>query len=332
MTSPQGWGSLRGAVMDPRDAFRAAILIVLGYAPDVIEPGRLHRFATSDKRGDLAGWCRLFTDLHGGAFGCHRLGISETWWATDHGAMTHERGGEQARHAAAAEVERQRQHRQQRQQWAENRRRIEELWSQCGPLVPGDPVTLYLKRRGFAGVWPLPRCLRYAPKLTYWHDDGTTSIHAGMVAPLVAPDGRPVALHRTYLTCDGRKADVSQVRKLTRTAGPIAGACIPLHKPADGLIGIAEGIETSLAAWLGSGVPTVAAYSAGSMAAWQWPAGVQRVVIFADNDEAGRAAANKLRARVLAAGPACNAVTPSEPGADWCDVWAARAVIDGAAA
>ena len=59
-----------------------------------------------------------------------------------------------------------------------------------------------------------------------------------------------VALHRTYLTADGRKADVPSVKKLTGAAGPLAGACIPLHKPARGCIGIAEGIETALAAWL----------------------------------------------------------------------------------
>ena len=35
----------------------------------------------------------------------------------------------------------------------------------------GDPVTLYLKRRGIGGMWPLPACLRYHQALPYW-DDG----------------------------------------------------------------------------------------------------------------------------------------------------------------
>ena len=34
--------------------FHAAVLAALGHAPDVIEPGRLHRFATSDQRHRLA--------------------------------------------------------------------------------------------------------------------------------------------------------------------------------------------------------------------------------------------------------------------------------------
>ena len=58
------------------------------------------------------------------------------------------------------------------------------------------------------------------------------------------------------------------VKKLTGAAGPLAGACIPLFKPAHGCIGIAEGIETALAAWCASGVPTVAAYCAGNLAAY----------------------------------------------------------------
>ena len=148
-----------------------------------------------------------------------------------------------------------------------------------------------------------------------------------MVAPIIAPDGRVVALHRTYLHADGRKADVPSVKKLTGTAGPLAGACIPLHKPARGCIGIAEGIETALAAWLASSVPTVAAYCAGNLAAWQWPAGVQRLVIFADNDKAGREAADTLRARAMAARLRVDVMTPTDAGTDWCDVWAARDAV-----
>ena len=53
----------------------------LGYAPDSgdIVPGRMTRFATSDRRGDDAGWCKLFEDAEGGVFGCWRQGITETW-------------------------------------------------------------------------------------------------------------------------------------------------------------------------------------------------------------------------------------------------------------
>ena len=142
---------------DAMQAFREAILAALGHAPEVIEPGRFHRFATSDRRADDAGWCKLFDDLRGGAFGCYRQGVGEAWSVADRATMTREQRAELARQVMAATAERET---QQRQRWADEAKRIAQVWAQCVPLVPGDPVTLYLKRRGFGGVWPLPELLR----------------------------------------------------------------------------------------------------------------------------------------------------------------------------
>lgn len=310
---------------DPQHDFRAAILAALGHAPEVIEPGKLHRFGTSDRRGDSSGWCKLFDDCRGGVFGDWRAGLTESWASTDRRAMTHQERAELARQIEAATRERDA---AQRKQWAENSQRIARLWAQCVPLVPGDPVTLYLKARGLGGVWPLPECLRLHRSLPYWSGEAKLCEFAAMVAPLTGPDGRIVALHRTYLETDGRKADVPTVKKLTGTAGPLGGACIPLHKPARGVIGIAEGIETALASWCASGVPTVAAYSAGNLAAWHWPTSVQHVIVFADNDRAGREAADELRSRVLRAGLRCQVMTPTDAGTDWADVWASRKAVE----
>lgn len=314
---------------DPVQAFKVAMLAALGHAPEVIEPGRLQRFATSEKRGDSAGWCKLFVDQRGGVFGCNRAGISETWQAEHNRPMTRQQRLSLARQIAEATAERER---HQREQWTENAQRIARLWAQCRPLVAGDPVTLYLKRRGIAGVWPLPACLRLHCALPYWEGNTKLGEFPAMVAPLVARDGRIMALHRTYLSADGRKADVPTVKKLTGTAGPLAGTSIPLYRAVRGVIGIAEGIETALAAWLASGVPTVAGYSAGNLAAWHWPERVQRVVVFADNDGAGLHGADALRARILAVGLRCEVMAPTDEAADWCDVWAQRSAagVEGA--
>jgi phage/plasmid primase-like uncharacterized protein len=308
---------------DFREDFRAAILAALGYAPDEIEPGRFQHFAPRDRRRNPSGWYKLFDDLRGGVFGCHRQGISETWSVADKRQMTHGQRAALARQVIAATAEREA---AQRRQWAVNAERIAELWAQCVPLVPGDPATLYLKRRGMGGVWPLPELLRRHRALPYWHEGEKLGMFPAMVAPIIAPDGRTVALHRTYLTADGRKADLPSPKKLTAAAGPLSGACIPLHKPARGLIGIAEGIETALAAWCASAVPTLAAYCAGNLAAWQWPTGVRRLLIFADADEAGAEAARKLRRRAIVAGLSVRVATPSEAGTDFCDAWARRGV------
>lgn len=306
---------------NPAHDFRMAVLAAVGHAPEQIEPGRFQRFGTSLRRGDSAGWCKLFADMRGGVFGCYRQGISATWSVADRASMTREQRAELARHVIASTAEREC---QQRERWAMNAQRNAQLWSQCVPLAPADPVTQYLVRRGIGGVWPLPRLLRLHRALPYWCGADKLGTFPAMVAPVLAPDGRMVALHRTYLTADGRKADVPSPKKLTGAAGPLAGACIPLHWPARGCIGIAEGIETALSAWCASTVPTMAAYCSSNLAAWHWPAGVQRMVVFADADMAGREAAETLRARALAANLRCEVMTPTTEGADWCDVWARR--------
>jgi putative DNA primase/helicase len=311
---------------DPSPDFRAAMLAKLGHVPEVIEPGRLHRFATADKRGDKAGWCKLFPDLRGGVFGCYRQGISDTWCAQDRAAMSRAERADLARQVEAATKEREQ---QRREAWKINALRNAHVWANCRPLVPGDAATLYLKGRGLGGVWPLPEGLRFHPALEYWEGGRLLGTHPAMVAALTACDGQMLALHRTYLTRAGRKAEVPTVKKLTGASGPLAGACIRLFGPERGCMGIAEGIETAFCAWRMSGVPTVAAYCAHNLAAWVWPAGVQRLVIFADADETGREAADTLRARAIGAGlrVRVRVMMPSADGADWADVWAGRDVV-----
>ncbi|MBH9553137.1 DUF7146 domain-containing protein [Inhella gelatinilytica] len=298
---------------NPIRTFQTAILTALDHAPAHIEPGKLHRFGTG-----RACWCLLFSDGRAGVFGCWRQGITETWTACDRQTLTLAERAELARQVARATAERQH---QQRQQWAENRYRIVKLWGESQPLQAGDPATLYLKKRGLGGAWPLADCLRLHRGLSYWIEGRELGRYPALLAPIVAPNGQTVALHRTYLTADGRKADVPTVKKLTGAAGPLAGACIPLGKTQGGLIGISEGMETALAAWAGSGVPTVAAYCANALAGWQWPAEARRIVVFADHDRAGLNASAALRARVLKAGLRCEVHQPSEPGMDWADVW-----------
>lgn len=305
---------------DAVEGFLAAVRAALGAAPDSVEPGELHRFSTSGRRGDLAGWCKLFPDLRGGVYGCYRQGISEAWTLRDRQSLSLVDRAQLLRQVAASRSQRQ-QH--QNEQWAKSATLIAAQWAKCRPLEEGDAASLYLARRGL-GDQPLPACLRLHPWLPYWEEGRKTGHFPALVAPIVSADGRMLALHRTYLTPDGQKAPVPTVRKLSVAAGLLAGASIPLASPRGGVIGIAEGIETAMAAQAASGVPTVAAYSAGNLAQWRWPAGLKRLVVFADNDPAGTQAAKSLRVRALSVGLACEIQTPETPGTDWCDVWASR--------
>jgi putative DNA primase/helicase len=62
------------------ESFLEKIREVTGCAPthEALVPGKMIRFATSDRKGDLSGWCKLFED-ECGVFGCWRQGISDNW-------------------------------------------------------------------------------------------------------------------------------------------------------------------------------------------------------------------------------------------------------------
>lgn len=311
---------------DDHSAFRSAMLLQVGSAPEVIMPGRLHRFATRDRRGDDAGFCKLFDDLRGGVYGCNRQfpGQVFNWSPVDLAHMTATEIVALARQRAQAARDRKV---AQHAQWRINAGSIATLWRRCQPVVADDPVALYLATRLRGQARPVPDSLRLHPALPYRIDGEVVGTWPAMVAAMTAADGHLLALHRTWLTSQGQKAPTpGPCKKLTPTAGRLAGACIRLGQPERGQIGIAEGIETALAARCASGVSTVAAYSAGALAAWHWPAGLRRLVIFADADKAGRDAAAALRARALAARLKCDVLTPTTEGADWCDVWVQRGI------
>jgi putative DNA primase/helicase len=100
----------------------------------------------------------------------------------------------------------------------------------------------------------------------------------------------------------------------------LSGASIKLFAQFKGVLGITEGLETALAACLGSNVPTQAAYSAGGLASFVWPASVRHLVIFADHDVAGIEAAEKLKQRACIRGLSVKVLMPTIRGDDWLDV------------
>ncbi|MEY4749698.1 MAG: hypothetical protein RIQ60_1912 [Pseudomonadota bacterium] len=314
---------MSGALHD----FLAAVRAELGHAPDAerVRPGEFTRFSTNGKPGNRDGWLKWFADGCGGCYGCKRQGITETWQA---GAARYLSPADRMQREQQRREAQQRSAEQQRQQWHEAGERNARLWAACRPLSAADAAGRYLRHRLRCLPAVLPTCLRFHPGLDYWHDGERLGTFPALVATITSPAGELLALHRTYLDPSGRKAslpDGAPVKKLTRAAGYLMGGCVRLAEPdAAGLLGVAEGIETALAASMAGGLPVVAAYSAGALAAWQWPAAVRHIVVCADNDPAGAAAAHELGQRALSAGLRVHVAAPSAPGLDWCDIWASR--------
>lgn len=311
--------------------FLAAVRAELGHAPeaDRVQPGEFVRFSTNGMPGNRDGWLKWFADGRGGCYGCKRQQFSASWQAGRRGYLSPADRLARDRERAEASA---RSAEKQRQQWAENARCNARMWAACRPLAPEDVACRYLLHRLRVLPDPLPAALRFHPGLAYWHDGQRIGTFPALVAAITSPAGELLALHRTYLDPDGRKATLPEgapAKKLTAASGPIMGGCIRLAEPTEaGLIGVAEGVETALAASLtasiGGRLPVVAAYSAGALAAWQWPPEARRVAICGDNDPAGLEAVDRLAARALSAGLRVHRAIPSQPGLDWCDVWASR--------
>lgn len=193
-------------------------------------------------------------------------------------------------------------------------RALREVWVGSRPVTKGDPVWTYLNSRIDIDV--IPGDLRFHPALS--HSDGGR--HPAMLALMRYPNGEAASIHRTYLTEDGRKAAVSEVKKFM-AGKPLPTASIRLGTA--GLsVGIAEGIETALAASRWFMEPVWAASNATLLEAWVPPAGVRRVLIAGDNDKSftGQASAFVLARRLVRDGFEVEVRIPEHQGADWADI------------
>lgn len=201
----------------------------------------------------------------------------------------------------------------------DEREKIEKLrrvWSESKPLQAGDEVMRYLSGRGLS-LDHLPNSMRLHPALPYYEDRTFVGKFPAMVARVVGADGTTLNLHRTYLQ-DGSKAPVSSAKKLM-PGKPISGGAVRLM-PAGPCLGIAEGIETALAASEMFGLPVWSCISAHGIESFVPPAGVEQIVIYSDCDASftGQRAAYQAAYRLHQMGIRVEVKVPDAAG-DWLD-------------
>lgn len=187
------------------------------------------------------------------------------------------------------------------------------VWKASRAVTKGDPVWLYLNRR--LGIDMVPADIRFHPGMK--HSDGGT--YPVMLSTMRYPNGTAASIHRTYLTIDGQKAPVQNAKKFMQ-GKPLQTAAVRLGAVAP-RIGVAEGIETALAASRRFQVPIWAATNAVLLEAWVPPAGVTEVLIAGDNDASytGQSAAFALARRLVRDGYAVEIRIPDVEGKDWAD-------------
>ena len=171
----------------------------------------------------------------------------------------------------------------------------------------------YLESRGLE----MAPALRFARDVPYFEDGKLVRTFDGMFAPIVRDD-KFITWHLTYLL-NGEKANVPAPRKILSSG--IRGASVPLYPFNGGELGVAEGIETAIAAHMLYKVPVWAALNAGNLARFEIPEGVSTLQIFADCDPnyCGHAAAYALAYKAKQAGIDAMVYIPQRHG-DWNDV------------
>ncbi len=201
---------------------------------------------------------------------------------------------------------------------AERTARALRWWDGAPRDARGTPADAYLIGRGLAGLAASP-VIRWRTDVSHPEERGTR--RPAMLALVQDVTGSPIAVHRTYLTRGGSKADVVPGKA---AVGPIFGGAIRLDPAATEMV-VGEGIETSASAGRLLGLPAWAAIAAGNLAqALQLPPEVRSVVIAADADGPGREAALAAAARWQAEGRRVRIATPDVPGADFNDILVAE--------
>jgi putative DNA primase/helicase len=158
------------------------------------------------------------------------------------------------------------------------------LWLRSLALTGEDIASRYLMARGIKlAAWP--KFLRWAPGQPYWHDRGMLGYFPVLLAKIVAPDERGANLQRTYLREPGLKAEVPGDKARKMMAGPIpAGGAVRLAPEAP-VMGVAEGVETALAAALIHQIPVWATLSTAGLLRFEPPKVCVKLVVFGDRDE-----------------------------------------------
>lgn len=182
------------------------------------------------------------------------------------------------------------------------------LWASARP-IEGTPAHAYLRARALTIASPE---LRYHARTPDGHGAGVTFKPALLAA--VRDASGLVAVHRTFLGPPGTARPLAR-----RALGRLGAGAVRLRPPVDGQLGIAEGIETALAATQLAGIPCWATLGAGRFGRVALPAGVDRLILFLDQDAGGLRAEQLARTAHRGSSLRIEVRYPGIEGSDWND-------------
>jgi putative DNA primase/helicase len=176
-------------------------------------------------------------------------------------------------------------------------------------------VETYLRSRGI--IIPVPPLIRFHAGLK--HASG--GVWPAMVALVThGTNGSPIAVHRTFLARDGSgKAPIEPAKMML---GPCRGGAVRLGEPGVVLM-VGEGIETCLTAMQATGNIAWAALSTSGLRSLDLPRNVRDVIVLADGDKPGEAAAQDCARRWTRQGRRVRIARPPQ-GMDFNDLLKGR--------
>lgn len=222
---------------------------------------------------------------------------------------------------------------------AENRKKLVAARRAAVALQKGDPVSTYLLDRvpGLDLSKISKEILHHKGMKFYEYNDKDENVCRGvfpvMLARVVDGQNKPITLHRTYLTKDGKKAPFDMVKKQMAGIRKLKGAAIRLNDvPSSRVLGVCEGIETGLAIVTAYRfkMPVWSLLNCVNLAVADIPKGMfDKVIIFADHDRIdpqqgyrpGTHYAELLKQKLEVEGFEVEIRMPPEEGKDFNDMW-----------
>lgn len=225
--------------------------------------GRIHRFSTTGRRGDLDGWYVYYENP-----GKRDVCVANSWryangkliWVSGEGAIT------PGLHAYI----KQKTEESERQDREEKARVAIEAAREYSSLPPADDSNPYLRAKGvhaYEGV-------------------SVTDHGATLIIPVYTPEGEIVSYQRIFQD----PSDVGRFRKIFRKGGRTSGCFFVIGNPSSGEDAwLCEGYATGASIYEATGRPVVIAFFGSNMkAVAEALKGRLKLTVVADNDDKGK--------------------------------------------
>ena len=187
----------------------------------------------------------------------------------------------------------------------------ERIWREATP-IDGTPAKTYLQARGIRAV---SRALRFHPH-TPLGPKGNTQYLPALIAAVTLDHGL-VGIHRTFL--NPLRPAVPPFANPKRALGSLASGAVRLFEPVDGRLGLAEGIESALAAKALTQIPCWASLGNERFGLVSIPESVRELHLFVDHDAGGDLAEERARSAYACENRTIVTRRPRGHGKDWND-------------